>query len=559
MWHDGMSMTQAPGPAARTAPLDTSVTDGQLHDHIRLSLLNADVGVILTQATTLREMLQACAQAVVDRLDAAFARIWTLNHADQVLELQASAGMYTHLDGPHGRVPVGKFKIGLIAREREPHLTNHVVGDPRVGDQEWARREGMVAFAGYPLIIGEELVGVLAMFARHTLTDADFKGLGSVAHGLAIGIGRMRNIEALREKEERLRAALDASATGTFRWDVASSALDWDDNLDRLFGLAPGETARHLDQFTTLVHPDDRPAVFAALERCITVGADFDLEFRVVWPDGQVRWLLDRGRMIRDGNGRPIYMTGACVDITSARQREEELARIAAALERSNRDLDQFAYIASHDLKAPLRGIANLSQWIEEDLGDDASDTVKSHLQLLRGRVHRMEALIDGILQYSRAGRARSESETVAVGRLVCDVIELIAPPDRVRFDVAPDLPVLVTERLLLQQVFQNLIANAVKYNPRPDATVRVAGTATADGWRFSVSDNGPGIAPEFHERIWGVFQTLAPRDKVEGTGIGLALVKKIVESRGGSVRVDSAPGQGATFEFTWPAAAASE
>ena len=411
----------------QTADGSAAAATGELRDHIRLSLLSADVGFILTRTSDLRAMLQECAQAVVDRLDAAFARIWTLR-AD-VLELQASAGIYTHLNGPHGRVPVGKFKIGLIALERSPHLTNRVVGDPRVGDQEWARREGMVAFAGYPLLIADELVGVLAMFARHQLTDADFQGLGSVAHGLAIGIARMRNVEALREKEERLRAALDASATGTFRWDLRTNALDWDENLDHLFGLPPGETARHLDQFSNLVHPDDRPAVAAALDRCVREGADFDLEFRVMRPDGSVRWLLDRGRMIRDGDGQPLSMTGACVDVTAGREREAELARVAAALERSNRDLDQFAYIASHDLKAPLRGIANLSQWVEEDLGDRLTDKVRDHLQLLRGRVHRMEALIEGILDYSRAGRAGAAPEPVPVRRLVLDVVELLAPP----------------------------------------------------------------------------------------------------------------------------------
>lgn len=547
-------------PLQRSPAADSALgTTSELHDHIRLSSLAADVGFILTRSTTLREMLQECAQAVVNRLDAAFARIWTLNAAENLLELQASAGTYTHLNGPHGRVPVGRFKIGLIAHERQPHLTNEVVGDPRVGDQEWARREGMVAFAGYPLLIADELVGVLAMFARHTLTDADFQGLGSVAHGLAIGIARMRDVDALREKEERLRAALDASATGTFRWDVRTSALDWDENLDRLFGLRPGETARHLDQFTRLVHPDDRPAVAAALDRCMREGADFDLEFRVVLPDGRVRWLLDRGRMIRDRAGEPVSMTGACVDITAAREREEELSRVAAALERSNRDLDQFAYIASHDLKAPLRGIANLSQWVEEDLGDRVTDQVREHLQLLRGRVHRMEALIEGILQYSRAGRVRNPSEAVAVRRLVLDVIELLEAPERVRFEVAADLPVLTTERLPLQQVLQNLIGNAVKYTHRADAVVRVSAVAEGDGWHFIVADNGPGIPAEFHDKIWGVFQTLAPRDKVEGTGIGLALVKKIVEYRGGTAWVESAPGQGAAFHFLWPAPPAPE
>jgi len=140
-----------------------------LAEKSRLTALAADVAIALTQANALPQTLQQCAQAFVQHLDAAFARIWTLNAEENVLELQSSAGLYTHLDGPHGRVPVGQFKIGLIAQERRPHLTNTVTSDPRVGDPEWARREGMVAFAGYPLIVGERLVGVLAMFARQPL------------------------------------------------------------------------------------------------------------------------------------------------------------------------------------------------------------------------------------------------------------------------------------------------------------------------------------------------------------------------------------------------------
>lgn len=237
-------------------------------------------------------------------------------------------------------------------------------------------------------------------------------------------------------------------------------------------------------------------------------------------------------------------------------EKAEELARLARALETSNRELDQFAYVASHDLKAPLRGIANLSQWIEEDLGTkNLSAETREHLTLLRGRVHRMEALIDGILQYSRAGRLREKPERVEIRKLVDEVSDLLAAPPSVRIEVAPDLPALVTEKLPLQQVLQNLIGNAIKYTRRPDALVRVSAADAGDMLEISVADNGPGIAPEFHERIFGLFQTLDSRDKVEATGIGLAIVQKTVESRGGRVAIDSAEGSGTTFRFTWPKA----
>jgi len=240
--------------------------------------------------------------------------------------------------------------------------------------------------------------------------------------------------------------------------------------------------------------------------------------------------------------------------LSDARTAREAAERAATAAREAYRELDQFAYVASHDLKAPLRGIANLAQWIQDDTGERLGAESIEHMRLLQGRVHRMEALIDGILAYSRAGRILGPMERVDTGALVQEVIELLALPE-VTIQVAPHMPIVDADRVPLQQVFLNLIGNAVKYTraERPDTVVGVDWRDAGEGFEFSVSDNGPGIAPEYHERIWAIFQTLAARDKVEGTGIGLSVVRKIIESRGGSVSVESAPGRGATFRFVWP------
>lgn len=251
---------------------------------------------------------------------------------------------------------------------------------------------------------------------------------------------------------------------------------------------------------------------------------------------------------LREAN---LGLQAALVEAEDARSAAE---RATAAVSDAYRDLDQFAYVASHDLKAPLRGIANLAQWIQDDMGRQLAGESAEHLALLQGRVQRMEALIDGILAYSRAGRSARAPEPVSTGELVTEAIELIAPPAGVTVRIADNMPTVMAERIPLQQVFMNLIANAVRYSSKGAShpEVEVGWRDTGEAYEFSVRDNGPGIKPEFHQRIWGIFQTLSSRDKTEGTGVGLAVVQKIVESRGGEVSLESEPGRGATFRFTW-------
>ncbi len=234
-------------------------------------------------------------------------------------------------------------------------------------------------------------------------------------------------------------------------------------------------------------------------------------------------------------------------------ERTAELTTKAQMLERSNRELDQFAYVTSHDLKAPLRAIANLSQWIEEDLAECLTVDTRQQMQLLRGRVYRMEALIQGILEYSRVGRVAEETERVEVSVLLDEVIDSIDPPSGFSIEVATDMPVIETSRIRLQQVFANLIGNAIKYHDRTDGKVIVEVEQQSEFYLFSVCDDGPGIAAEFHAKVFQIFQTLQARDQVESTGVGLSLVKKIVEDQGGEISLDSRLGEGARFRFTWP------
>lgn len=329
------------------------------------------------------------------------------------------------------------------------------------------------------------------------------------------------------------------------------------------------------------IHYQDVPEWRRRWKSCRDVGADFEMELRLLDRDGSYRWHLVRAKALRLGDDTVSSWYGTNTNVhdlkelerahdkaleelervthllsgerTTLQEQAKELRRFALALQRSNRELDQFAYVASHDLKAPLRGIAKLAEWLSEDLEDHLDDRTREYLRLLDARVHRMERLIEGILQYARAGRARTNPESVDVGRLVHDVIDMMAPPARFQIEVGY-MPLMVTERSPLVQVFLNLLGNAVKHADSESPVVTVSVTDEGGGWfEFSVADNGPGIAPEFHERIFTIFQTLVPRDDVEGTGIGLSVVKRIVEWQGGQVWVESDVGRGATFRFLWP------
>ncbi|MGB3787108.1 MAG: ATP-binding protein [Phormidesmis sp.] len=221
-------------------------------------------------------------------------------------------------------------------------------------------------------------------------------------------------------------------------------------------------------------------------------------------------------------------------------------------LKERNQELDDFAYIASHDLRAPLRAIANLTSWLEEDISDKIPDENKQQIQLIHQRTKRLDSFIIGLLDYSRAGRQSLERESIDTRELVSNVIETLAPPETFTIVLAENMPVLNTYKLLLHQVFSNLIGNAIKYHHKPDGTIKIEAKDLGEKLLFSVTDDGPGIAPAHHQKIFGLFQTLNSRDKIDSTGIGLSIVKKIVERQQGTLCVDSAVDKGSTFSFTW-------
>jgi len=433
-----------------------------LSEQVRLGKLSLEVSMALIAGGTLQEMLTSCTEALVRHLDAAITRIWTINEEEKVLELQASSGMYTHLNGEDARIPIGSLKIGLIAAECKPHLTNTVIGNPHVSDQEWAKREGMIAFAGYPLLMEDRAVGVVAIFARHPLGEIALQAMATIANGIALGIERQHVQEQLTSM------------------------------------LLREQTAR------------------------------LELE-------------------------------------TIVAQRTTVLHQLNAELQRSNQELQSFAYVASHDLQEPLRKIQAFGNLLEEEYGQALGEG-KAYLDRMINAAARMRILINDLLAFSRVTSKAlpfSPVDLTAIAYEVLDDLESQVQTTQGTIEIR-SLPTIEADPLQMRQMFQNLMGNALKFHhsERPPV-VKVYAEVQPDSAALQeltkqqcvifVQDNGIGFDEKYLDRIFTVFQRLHGKSDYEGTGIGLAVVRKIVERHGGTITARSVIGEGTTFIVKLP------
>jgi PAS domain S-box-containing protein len=375
----------------------------------------------------------------------------------------------------------------------------------------------------------------------------------------AIDITERKHAEReLKESEERLQTGIEVAGVGLAKFDYATNLVSLSPEAAALYGFAPDELIVTREQIHDTFHPDERAELEAIIAQVIDPQGTgwFARDHQVVWPNGEVRCLSVRKQVFFNRVGAvgcPSYAMLAAIDITEQQAALRERNQTLADLEARNRELDSFVHVVSHDLKAPLRAVSNLSQWIEEDLEGALSAANQQQMNLLRSRIQRMEATIDGLLDYARIGRTEDSLEPVAVCALIAETIETLSPPPTFQIAIAKNLPMLYTKRILLAQVFANLIGNGIKHHDRVDGAIHIGIAERSDVYEFTIADDGPGIAPEQHDRVFRIFQAVNPQNRSDSTGIGLAIVKKIVEAQGGTIRLESQLGKGTTFYFTWP------
>ncbi|BAY83047.1 multi-sensor signal transduction histidine kinase [Calothrix parasitica NIES-267] len=394
--------------------------------------------------------------------------------------------------------------------------------------------------------------------------DADGILIGHV--GTVTDITNQKTSEtALRQSEERFRSTFEQAAVGICHADKNGKFIRVNQKFCDILGYSREELLQLT--FHKITYPADLESDLHQVRNLLSGKVqNFSMEKRYLCKDGSVIWVEITVSFVRQINGEPDYFLGVINDISQRKQAQTQLllraqeqeelnillTETTTQLRKRNSELDQFAYVASHDLKAPLRAIANLSQWLEDDLLNSLEPDNLRHLELLRQRVYRMEALINGLLQYSRVGRVKDIEEKVDVNQLLTEIINDLAPPENFTIDVKNTMPTLITKGMLLRRVFMNLIDNAITHHQGSQGKIEISLEDKGECYEFSVADDGTGISPQYHDKIFVIFQTLQARDKKESTGVGLSIVKKIIETEGNSITVDSDMGKGATFRFTW-------
>lgn len=356
------------------------------------------------------------------------------------------------------------------------------------------------------------------------------------------------------DESEHMKRLLDrtgrVAGVGGWEIDLATNVVTWTAETRRIHGV-DDEYVPSVEKGIEFYAPEARETITKAVQKGMANGSAWDLELPFIRATGERIWVRAVGEVIFQ-EGVPSHICGAFQDITTRVQQTDDLQAAIAALEESNAELDQFAYVASHDLKAPLRVIANAARWIEEDLGDQINGEIRKSIDLVHSRIGRMDRLLTDLLEHARIGRAEEDRRLVTCTDIVAEVCGLLELRSGFRIESGADLDAVMLPRMPATKILLNLVANAVKHHDRDDGCVRIEAKAETDCAILTIHDDGPGIPMDMQDRVFELFQTLRPRDQVEGSGMGLAIVQKAAKMAGGSVTLRS-EGRGCVFTVRLP------
>jgi two-component system, LuxR family, sensor kinase FixL len=359
-----------------------------------------------------------------------------------------------------------------------------------------------------------------------------------------------RELSFTRALLDETAAVIESASDGIARLDLTGCYVAVNSACATFFGYTPDELVGK--DFRRTVYPDDLPKALRIYEHMLADGKS-EGEYRGIRKDGSTFYQHVVLVTAKDEFGRQAGHHSFTRDVTARKRIEDTLARHTAELARSNAELEQFACAISHDLRAPLRAVRELSRWIEEDLEGALGEQTKKHLELLRNRVERMDQMLMELLEYSRLSHEDGVDEPFDSAVLLEEIREVFERSSDFTISVSGDMPIVKGSAVQLHRVFMNLIDNAIKHHDRPAGSVRITASDLGACVEFNVIDDGPGIDKVHHERIFRMFHVLHPKDGARPGGMGLALVKKIVETHDGAIRVSSGPGRGSVFQFTWP------
>ncbi|MFO7714445.1 sensor histidine kinase [Desulfosarcina sp.] len=373
---------------------------------------------------------------------------------------------------------------------------------------------------------------------------------------------RRRQERQLRRLNEQLDMASKAADLGIWNFDPVNRKVIWNDRLYRLLGLEPGDGLEDGERFFGFIHPEDRRGIIKGMDALLKSDRDDIMEdFRIIRADGVIRWMASRGRIYRDVEGQPIHISGINYDITERKHIEahqslvqRQLATQLKETQRLNEELSQYAYVVSHDLKEPLRAIRNYVDFLSEDLAAGLSGPQKQYLDGLKSAADHGNTLIGDLLAFSRLERAVCKKEHLDLADLMVQIRTFLQPGSEAEITIEAAWPPIVADRTLLWQILQNLLSNAIKFNDHTPKRVEIGWRAAPDDRiDIYVRDNGIGIDPQYQDKIFGIFQRLHTQRQFDGTGIGLAIVRKAAHLIDGTVRLESEPGKGSIFTLNLP------